>query len=264
MNYLKITYSLVPNVTAVKGIVSICLVTLLMLAFTLWYWYRKRRASLTQAPTGFVLLVDLSLFALEKIVTNLLGRRFRVLTPYAFFLLSYINLCNLVGLFGLENPMSFVVVPLLLGLITFLGIHFFGIFYRNWRYFKRFLNPLELIMQFAPFISISFRLFGNLLAGSFILFIFYKYTTFDLLGEELRYFNILAVIAAPFHLYFDFFSGAIQSFIFTILTFTYWSFERPQTNINKEKTAVFSTLKLYNEENKKLSVKKENTTKERG
>lgn len=247
MLYLKIAYSLTPNISAIKGIVSIALVLIILITFSLWYWYRKRHADPTKASTGLVLLVDLTLYSLDKIVVNLLGKRFRVLTPYAFLLLSYINLSNLLGLLGLENPMNFLVVPLLLGLITFLGIHFFGIVFRRWRYFKKFLNPLELIMQFAPFISISFRLFGNLMAGSFILFLFYQSTTFDVLGAELRYFNLLAVFAAPFHLYFDFFSGAIQSFIFTILTFTYWSFERPDTSYTTEKASAFQEAKLYNE-----------------
>ncbi len=248
MRYLKIAYSLTPNLPAIKGIVSIGLVVFLLVAFALWYWYRKRNADPSKAPTGLVLVVDLTLYSLQKIVTNLLGQRFRFLTPYAFLLLSYINLSNLLGLLGLENPMNFLVVPLLLGFITFLGIHFFGIVFRRWRYFKKFLNPLELIMQFAPFISISFRLFGNLMAGSFILFLFYQYTTIELLGAELRYFNLLAVFAAPFHLYFDFFSGAIQSFIFTILTFTYWSFERPDSSYETEKGQPFQPAKLYNED----------------
>ncbi len=229
-----------------QGIFSIIIIVCLMVTFSLIYFVKKRRQKINQASTGFILLVDLTLYWIRTIVINVLGKRFHFLTPYAFFLLLYVNLGNLLSLFGLESPMTFLSVPLSLGLITFLGIHIFGIIFRGWRYFKKFLNPLEIISQFAPFISISFRIFGNLLAGFFIMFLFYKYSA-ELLGPNLKYFNILSVVAAPFHMYFDIFTGFIQSFIFMMLTLTYWSFERPYKSLKNQKNLPDNDPKLYNE-----------------
>lgn len=77
-------------------------------------------------------------------------------------------------------------------------------------YFKGFLSPipimlpLNIIGEIAKPVNMSFRLFGNMFAGMVILGLLYK--------------AVPAVIPAPLHLYFDLFSGAVQSFVFTMLT----------------------------------------------
>ena len=236
-------YSL--NSTNLDGILSIIIITFLACVFTFYYWLRTRKRTASTRNSGFVLLVDLILTGLERMVVNALGKRFRFLTPYAFFLLAYINLGNLISFFGFQSPLNFLVVPLSLGLITFLGIHIFGLFFRKWAYLKRFLNPLELISQFAPFISISFRIFGNSLAGFVIMFLLY-----DSLGQlvsELKYFNLFAIVTVPFHFYFDAFSGFIQSFIFIMLTFTYWSLSKTTVASSFENNQAKPQVKLYNQ-----------------
>ncbi|NME36432.1 MULTISPECIES: F0F1 ATP synthase subunit A [Fusobacterium] len=63
--------------------------------------------------------------------------------------------------------------------------------------------PLNIIGELAKPVNMSFRLFGNMFAGMVILGLLYKV--------------VPAVIPAPLHLYFDLFSGAVQSFVFTML-----------------------------------------------
>jgi len=64
-----------------------------------------------------------------------------------------------------------------MAIVTFVGIYVVGIRFQKLLFFKKYLvNPLELISQFSPFISLSFRLFGNVLAGSVILGMFYGLT----------------------------------------------------------------------------------------
>lgn len=76
-------------------------------------------------------------------------------------------------------------------------------------YFKGFtepvpiLLPLNIIGELAKPVNMSFRLFGNMFAGMVILGLLYK--------------AVPAVIPAPLHLYFDLFSGVVQSFVFTML-----------------------------------------------
>ena len=66
-----------------------------------------------------------------------------------------------------------------------------------------FLLPLNIVGELAKPINMSFRLFGNMFAGMVIIGLLYKAAP--------------AVIPAPLHLYFDLFSGAVQSFVFTML-----------------------------------------------
>ncbi|MBR2849003.1 MAG: F0F1 ATP synthase subunit A, partial [Mycoplasmataceae bacterium] len=127
-------------------------------------------------------------------------------------------------------------VSLALGLITWIGIYVFGIIYQKLSFFKKFLNPIELVSQFSPLISISFRIFGNITGGSIIMYIIYYAT-----GQLFEYIpvigqvNLLGMIIAPwFQMYFDIFGALIQAYIFALLTGIYWSQEVSEGLENKE------------------------------
>lgn len=64
--------------------------------------------------------------------------------------------------------------------------------------------PLNIIGEFAKPVNMSMRLFGNMFAGSVIMGLLYKAAPW--------------IIPAPLHLYFDLFSGLVQTFVFTMLT----------------------------------------------
>ncbi|MBC2856389.1 MAG: F0F1 ATP synthase subunit A [Cetobacterium sp.] len=80
-------------------------------------------------------------------------------------------------------------------------------------YFKGLFEPLPIMFpinvvgELAKPTNISIRLFGNMFAGSVIMGLIYKAAP--------------AVIPAPLHLYFDIFSGVVQSFVFIMLTMVY-------------------------------------------
>lgn len=67
--------------------------------------------------------------------------------------------------------------------------------------------PINLVGELAKPTNISIRLFGNMFAGSVILGLIYKAAP--------------AVLPAPLHLYFDLFSGTVQTFVFTMLSLVY-------------------------------------------
>jgi F-type H+-transporting ATPase subunit a len=82
-----------------------------------------------------------------------------------------------------------------------------------WGYLKSLMDPipvmlpLNIIGEAAKPVNISMRLFGNMFAGSIIIGLLYKAAPWG--------------IPAPLHLYFDLFSGLIQSYVFTMLTMVY-------------------------------------------
>jgi F-type H+-transporting ATPase subunit a len=69
--------------------------------------------------------------------------------------------------------------------------------------------PINLVGELAKPTNISIRLFGNMFAGGVIMGLIYKAAP--------------ALIPAPLHLYFDVFSGIVQSFVFIMLTMVYIS-----------------------------------------
>ena len=126
---------------------------------------------------------------------------------------------NLLGLLGLQPPTSNLSVNVTLALMMFLLIQYNGI--RKGGLLARmkeltepmfFLTPLNIIGELALPISLSLRLFGNILAGSIIMaLVYYMMTSFMPFGA-------LGYLFTPLlHAYFDIFSGLIQTYIFFTL-----------------------------------------------
>ncbi|MFR2767157.1 MAG: F0F1 ATP synthase subunit A [Thomasclavelia sp.] len=71
--------------------------------------------------------------------------------------------------------------------------------------------PTNILGTLAPLISLSMRLFGNIVAGSILLSLIYSFTGY--LSQYVINFNFLGPVIAPiFHAYFDVFAGFIQDF----------------------------------------------------
>jgi len=73
-----------------------------------------------------------------------------------------------------------------------------------------FFFPLNVIGELSKIVSISFRLFGNIIGGSIIIIVVSQLT-----------YNLVVPIGLD--LFFVFFVGVIQAFVFTMLTLTYIS-----------------------------------------
>ena len=73
--------------------------------------------------------------------------------------------------------------------------------------------PINIVGDIAVPISLSLRLFANVLSGTVMMALFYSLLP------------IFVKIGIPsvLHIYFDLFSGAIQTYVFCMLTMTYVS-----------------------------------------
>lgn len=74
-----------------------------------------------------------------------------------------------------------------------------------------FFLPLNIIGEMAKIVSISFRLFGNIIGGGIIIVV---------VSSLVYFFSPLSVFL---DLFFVFFVGTVQAFVFTMLTLTYIS-----------------------------------------
>ena len=70
------------------------------------------------------------------------------------------------------------------------------------------MMPLNVVGEIAKGVSLSFRLFGNILGGSIIVIVISYLTKYTLLPAGLN-------------LFFGLFVGTIQAFVFTMLGMTY-------------------------------------------
>ena len=180
--------------------VCILIIMLILIAFSFIVKYKMKAA--TEVPGGFQNVVEL-------------------MVDYISTIFIFILMSNISGLFGLRPPTADYGTTLALGLITFSLIHICQIKYQKpkkiWEDMCSPLPPwlplwlpINIISEIAVPISLSLRLFANVLSGTVMMALVY-----GLLSK------IAIVWPAALHVYFDLFSGAIQTYVFCMLTMTY-------------------------------------------
>ncbi|QZY55521.1 F0F1 ATP synthase subunit A [Crassaminicella profunda] len=181
-------------------------------------------------PRGLQNFVELLVDGIYKLTAQTMGKDKIGFAPYIGTLLIYLVCANLAGLFALRPPTADVNTTMGLALITFFMIHFFGMKKKGvGKYLKGFLDPIpimlpmNIISELATPISLSFRLFGNIVGGLIIMSLLYGGLAGlgAKIGLSMPIFQ--AAIPVPLHLYFDVFAGVLQSFIFSMLTMVFVS-----------------------------------------
>lgn len=156
--------------------------------------------------------------------------------PYIAAVFAYIIVGTLISMVGLRSITADISVTGGLAIMTFVLITYTKLRYQGLgKYLKSFINPLNLISEFATPMAMALRLFGNVSAGMIITVIIYAalgavssglYGLLGIppIGEPVNgyVFNIFQIgIPAVLSIYFDLFSGAIQSYVFIMLTMAY-------------------------------------------
>lgn len=160
--------------------------------------------------------MELAVEFLDGMVDGSMGQKGVPFRNYLGVLFIFILFSNLSGLFGLRPPTADYGVTLALGLITFFLVQFNNIRYNKFSAVTElfqpvpFLFPINFIGEIAVPISLSLRLFGNVLAGTVIMALIY-----GLLSK------VAFIWPGVLHAYFDVFSGAIQTYVFCMLTMVF-------------------------------------------
>ena len=201
--------------------VSVAIVMLVILIFAIAANRRMRHAE--EIPGGFQNVVELIVEMLDKMVYGSMGSYGRKYLNYIGTLFVFIFISNISGLFGLRAPTADYGVTLPLGVMTFLIIQYNNIKYNKFGAFTDLfkpipvLFPINLIGELAVPFSLSLRLFGNVLSGTVMMSLIY---------------SLLSKIAIGWpgflHIYFDLFSGAIQTYVFCMLTMVFVTQKLPE------------------------------------
>ena len=159
----------------------------------------------------------------NMVADNINKKKSVTLAPYIGTLAMYLLVCNLIGLLGLTQPTGNYSVTLALAIISIIlrereSIKTNGI--KN--YLHQFIEPFfpfiipNIFGKIGPLISMSLRLFGNILSGSIIMTLVYAFCSWlSSLVPIIGAFNFIGPLFAPvLHAYFDVLSGCIQMFIF--------------------------------------------------
>ncbi len=226
------------HITIQKEILSLIIVAAFIIAMCFVINRALKKADPLARPKGLVLLAIWFVDLIDNQVLTIVQKRFvKNLGPYIGTLCVFLFLSNILGLFGFNPPTMNYSVTLTMALITWIMIQFNAIRDNGiGSYIHGFFEPIvpfvipNIFGKVAPLISMSIRLFGNILSGSIIMSVIYSGCLFLsnlILGFfGLSGFNFVGVIVAPFfHAYFDVFAGFIQMFIFISLTMVFISNE---------------------------------------
>ena len=160
------------------------------------------------------LIIETAVVKLKNLIGDGLGPEAKEYTLWITTLLIYLGFSNLVGLLGITPPTMDLSVTLSLALMSIILVQIASIRkHGGIGWLKSFTKPISvnlpmniLELGIKP-LSLCMRLFGNILAATVIM---------DMLKAVVPVF-----LPAVFCLYFDFFDGLLQAYVFVFLTSLY-------------------------------------------
>ena len=197
--------------------ISLIIVTVLIMIFTVCASRKMKHPD--EVPGTFQNIVELIVEMLDNMVRGIMGENARRFVNYLSTVFIFILISNISGLLGLRAPTADYGVTFPLAVMTWVLIQFNGFKYQKFGKIKALFEPIflffpmNLISEFSTPVSMSLRLFGNILSGTVMMGLIY-----GLLPRVLT-----LVWPAALHAYLDVFSGAIQTYVFCMLTMCFVS-----------------------------------------
>lgn len=202
-----------------QTIINSFIIVVLLSIFAIFVNSKIKKTDPHKKPTGFLNFIEVLVDSINSLVKSTMGQKFKGFEPYIGTLALYLAVSNLFGLLGFKPPTADYSVPFALAIMTFVLTQYFALKYKGLGGYVKsffepmwFLFPLNVLGELANPVSLSFRLFGNIISGVIIMTLVYG---------ALGYFA--PILAPVFHGYFDIFSGLIQTFIFMMLTMVFVS-----------------------------------------
>jgi len=151
---------------------------------------------------------------LTSMISGIMSKNnIEIYIPLLGTLAIFIAVSNSIGIIPiLTAPTSDINTPIALSLVVFFSVHFYGIQKKGFiNYFKEaaspiFLLPFEIIGQVSRTLSLSLRLFGNILSGELITAIV---------------FGLIPLVAPLPFIGLSLFIGILQAYVFTALSSVY-------------------------------------------
>lgn len=160
------------------------------------------------------LLLESAFSWLYNFFYDLLGERGKSYIPYLITIISFIGMANIFGIFGVKPPTKDLTMTGILSIFTIVLVQIAAVRARGTKgWLKSFVEPVPVVapinileLGIKP-LSLCMRLFGNVL-GAFVIMELIK--------------AVVPIVFPTFmSLYFDFFDGCIQAYVFAFLTALY-------------------------------------------
>ena len=196
-------------------------------------YFGARKQSLI--PNRIQCLVEMSYEFVANMVKENAGKGSQAYFPFVFTLFMFILFGNLLGMIPYSYTFtSQIAVTFTLAAIIFVGVTFIALFKHGFKFFTYFfpsgvpialaplLIPIEIISYFIRPISLSVRLFANMLAGHTMMKVFAGLIIMmGSAGGLLKIGAVLPLLAVIGLTGLEFLVAALQAYVFSILTCMY-------------------------------------------
>ena len=183
----------------------------------------------TLVPTKLQLLTELSYTLVSKMISDTAGSKAKPYFPFVFSLFMFVLFCNMLGMLPYSFTVtSHIIVTFALAAVIFVGVTIIGFVNHGVGYLKLFipsgvpvfLLPLIVIIEIISYlsrpVSLSVRLFANMMAGHTMLKVFGGFViSLGIIGGWLPLSFTVALTGLEILIAF------LQAYVFAILTCIY-------------------------------------------
>ena len=211
------------------------IVMALITGLCIWLTHDLKVEKISKRQAVAEMLVEMA----NKFVIGNAGEKFRKLIPFVAALFATSGVSNLISLIGLRSPTADLSTEAAWAIVVFIMITAqkiktsgIGGYLKGFTTPIAVMTPFNVLSELATPISLACRHFGNILSGVVINALIYGALALasskllgllpGVLGGVLSQIPILSVgLPAITSVYFDWFSGVMQAFIFCMLTVMY-------------------------------------------
>ena len=211
------------------------IVMILITGLCIWLTHDLKEENISKRQAMAEMLVEMA----NKFVVGNMGEQFRYMIPFVAALFSTSVVSNLISLVGLRSPTADLSTEAAWAVVVFIMITAqkiksggFGGYLKGFTQPIPVMTPFNILSELATPGSMACRHFGNILSGVVINGLIYGALAVassallglipGLVGDVLAQIPIRDVgIPAIMSVYFDWFSGVMQAFIFSMLTVMY-------------------------------------------
>ena len=179
-------------------------------------------------PNKIQLLAELSYTFVSKMISDTAGSKAKPYFAFIFSLFMFVLFCNMFGMIPYTFTVtSHIIVTFVLAAFIFIGVTIIGFIKHGFGYLKLFvpsgvpivLLPLIVVIEIISYlsrpISLSVRLFANMLAGHTLLKVFAGFVS------ALGFFGILPLVFIIALTGLEILIAFLQAYVFAILTCLY-------------------------------------------
>ncbi|MBR4725958.1 MAG: F0F1 ATP synthase subunit A [Lachnospiraceae bacterium] len=211
------------------------LVMLIITLLCIWLTHGLKVEKISKRQAFAEMLVEMA----DKFVIGNMGEKFRYFVPFVAALFATSLVSNLISLTGLRSPTADLNTEAAWAIVVFVLITAqkikaggVGGYLKGFTQPIALLTPFNILSELATPISLACRHFGNILSGVVINGLLYAALALasnkllglipGAVGDLLSNVPILAIgVPAILSVYFDWFTGVMQAFIFCMLTTMY-------------------------------------------